>query len=47
MRYTLITKAGKVRMFYILSVAELYQQLYGGYILPDDILKETTRHENA
>jgi hypothetical protein len=40
MRYTLITKAGKVRMFYILSVAELYQQIYGGYLLTNDILNE-------
>jgi len=32
MRYTLVTKRGKVMKFYIKSMAEMYQQSHGGEI---------------
>jgi hypothetical protein len=36
MPYTLIMPSGKRMQFYLLSVAELYQKLNGGYILEQD-----------
>ena len=33
MKYTLITKKGKVMQFYIKSMAELYHQMLGGALL--------------
>ena len=42
MKYTLITKTGKVYTFYVLSVAETYQQAYGGTLITGDILVDTT-----
>ncbi len=38
MRYTLITATGRVYTFYLLAVAETYQQAYGGSIVTKDIL---------
>ena len=38
MQYTLITKAGKVMQFFILDVANLYQTLYGGVVIPQQML---------
>jgi hypothetical protein len=38
MKYTLITKNGKVMQFYVKQVAELYQQIHGGALLTDKIL---------
>ena len=38
MQYTLITKTGKVYTFYVLAVAETYQQAYGGTLITGDIL---------
>jgi hypothetical protein len=38
MKYTLITKTGRVYTFYVLAVAETYQQAYGGTIVTKDIL---------
>ena len=32
MHYTLITSTGKTYTFNVLGVAELYKQLYGGFI---------------
>lgn len=40
MEYTLITKQGRVRQFYILAVAELYQRLDGGVLIAKNILEE-------
>ena len=40
MRYTLITKAGRIRQFYVLAVAELYQQLEGGVLITDELYAE-------
>jgi hypothetical protein len=41
MKFTLITANGKVMTFFIKSVAETYQQAYGGSIVTDEILTET------
>jgi hypothetical protein len=38
MKYTLITKTGKVYTFYVRAVAETYQQAYGGQLITADIL---------
>jgi hypothetical protein len=38
MRYTLITKTGQVYTFFVLSLAETYQQAYGGELITADIL---------
>lgn len=38
MKYTLITKAGRVYTFYVRAVAETYQQAYGGQLITADIL---------
>jgi hypothetical protein len=38
MKYTLITKTGKVLTFFLRAVAETYQQAYGGVIVSDEIL---------
>lgn len=35
MKYTLITKQGKVMQFYIKSMAELYHQMLGGALLAE------------
>jgi hypothetical protein len=37
-RYTLITKTGRVMVFTVKAVAELYQTLNGGMIVTNDIL---------
>jgi hypothetical protein len=38
MRYTLITAKGKLYTFFVLAVAETYQQAYGGTIVTKDVL---------
>jgi hypothetical protein len=38
MRYTLITKTGKVYTFYVQALAEQFQQAYGGELITADIL---------
>lgn len=40
MRYTLITKQGRVMQFFILATAELYQQIYGGTLITDQLYAE-------
>jgi hypothetical protein len=40
MRYTLITKDGKVMQFYVESVANTYKGLYGGVVFTQQILEE-------
>ena len=42
MQFTLITPKGKVYTFFIEAVAETYQQAYGGSIITNDILKQST-----
>ena len=39
MPYTLITENGKVMQFFIQSVAELYQTIYGGVVVTQQILE--------
>ena len=41
MKYTLITKTGKLYTFYVLAVAETYLQAYGGTLVTADCLKHT------
>ena len=38
MKYTLITKQGRVYTFYVQAVAETYQRAYGGQLITADIL---------
>jgi hypothetical protein len=38
MNYTLITAKGKLYTFFVLALAETYQQVYGGTIVTNDIL---------
>ena len=38
MQYTLITSTGKVLTFFIKTVAEQFQQAYGGVVFTDDVL---------
>jgi hypothetical protein len=39
MKYTLITKTGKVYTFYIKQVADTYQQAYGGVVITQQVLE--------
>jgi hypothetical protein len=38
MRYTLITAKGRVYTFFVLALAEQFQQAYGGELITADIL---------
>ena len=38
MQYTLITATGRVYTFYLESVAQTYQQAYGGTVINSQIL---------
>ncbi len=40
MNYTVITNAGRVKTFYIKSVAEMYASLHKGRVITADILGE-------
>ena len=40
MTYTLITANGSIQQFYVKSVADLYQKLYGGVVFTQQILTE-------
>jgi hypothetical protein len=42
LKYTLITKLGKIYTFSILDLAEKYQQAYGGVVITQQILLDTT-----
>jgi hypothetical protein len=42
MKYTVITKQGKVKQFYIESVARMYRDLNGGVVFTEQILVDTT-----
>ena len=39
MRYTLITATGKLYTFYLLAVAETYQQAYGGTLIDNSVVQ--------
>jgi hypothetical protein len=45
MKYTLITRNGKVFTFFLKIVAEQFQQAYGGNIITADILTKETQNE--
>jgi hypothetical protein len=49
MRFTLITKNGKIMQFYVQSVAEMYRNLYGGVLVSKDVLvvAEIQQTENS
>lgn len=40
MKYTLITKNGKIKQFYVESLANLYQEIYGGVVLKQQLENE-------
>jgi hypothetical protein len=42
MQYTLIAGNGKVYTFFLKSVADLYQQCYGGVVITPQVLAEQT-----
>jgi hypothetical protein len=45
MKFTLITGNGKVFTFYIKTVAETFQQAYGGTLFTDSILTKEIQNE--
>jgi len=38
MQYTLITRTGQIRQFFIRAVADNYQAIYGGVVFSQQIL---------
>ena len=42
MKYSLITKNGRIMQFYVLEVAQLYQSLEGGVVITQQILEQET-----
>lgn len=42
MKYTLITKTGKIQQFYIKAVADMYQTINGGVVISEQILLDKT-----
>jgi len=47
MNFTLITSKGKVLTFFIKAVAETYKQAYGGVIITNAILTNSTEAVSA
>lgn len=45
MQYTLITSTGKIKMFFVKQVAELYQTIEGGVIMTSEILTTSNQNE--
>lgn len=43
MKYTLITRKGKIMSFYIKDMAELYQQLHGGVIVTEAAMNQVEK----
>jgi hypothetical protein len=41
MEYTLITSDGKIILFYLKPVAEMYQTIYGGSVIYNKVFEET------
>ena len=39
MQYTLITNAGRVYTFYVLAVAQIYLQAYGGTLFDNSVVQ--------
>ena len=42
MKYSLITKNGRIMQFYVLEVAQLYQSFEGGVVITQQILEQET-----
>jgi len=42
MEHTLITNTGKIMQFFIRDVANLYQSIYGGVIITNNVSESTT-----
>ena len=42
MKYTVITKQGKIKQYYLKEVAELYVALHGGVVFGPQILVDET-----
>jgi hypothetical protein len=42
MKYSLITKTGRIMQFYVLEVAQLYQSFEGGVVITQQILEQET-----
>ena len=42
MKYSLITKTGRIMQFYVLEVAQLYQIFEGGVVITQQILEQET-----
>lgn len=42
MQYTLLTKDGKIMQFFVKSVAELYQTIYGGVVITQQVFDTET-----
>jgi hypothetical protein len=40
MKYTLITRNGKVLTFFVQAVAEQFQQAYGGVVFTQQVLEQ-------
>jgi len=40
MKYTVITKMGKVKQFYIKAVAEMFVSLNGGTLISEQLIRE-------
>jgi hypothetical protein len=38
MKYTLIAPSGKIMQFFVQDVAALYQTIYGGVVVTNDVL---------
>ena len=47
MTYTLLTSDGRLMQFYVKSVADLYQNLYGGTVFTEAILSSKALDKNA
>jgi hypothetical protein len=45
-QYTLISGNGKVYTFYLLAVAQTYQQAYGGVVISQQVLNEQKQLTN-
>lgn len=42
MKYTLITKTGKIMQFYVKAVADMYQTINGGVVFSEEIMLDKT-----
>jgi hypothetical protein len=40
MRYTLLMPTGRIMLFYVKGVADLYRNLYGGVVITQQVLDQ-------